>query len=110
MSLAHRLGERITEARQRATLRPEVLARAAGMTPQELSRAESEGRLTSYQLEKVATATGQDMEFFLAAAMDPPVGMLLRSEDGSSPHTTEAIEWFERFIGRYEFVRGLQRE
>ncbi len=106
---ATRLAARIREARERTGLPLEEVAALGGMTAVELRTAEEEGRISTYRLERIAEATHQSIEFFLAAADDEPVSALLRAEDGSGTRTREAIDWFEQFIQRYEFVASLGR-
>lgn len=99
-----RLGQRIAAARERSGLGPWIFARRAGMSADELRAAEAEGRVTTVMLERIAAATGQSIEFFLAAADDEPVGALLRAQDASRSSTRDAVDWFEQFIERYEFL------
>lgn len=103
-SVAVRLGQRIAAARERSGLPVGTLARQVGATADELREAEQTGNLSTMQLERLAGATGQSIEFFLAAADDEPVGALLRAQDASWSSTRSAVDWFEQFIERYEFL------
>ncbi len=104
---ASRLAARIREARERARLPLEEVAALGGMSAAELRAAEEDGRISTYRLERIAEATRQSIEFFLAAADEEPVSALLRAEDGAGTRTRAAIDWFEQFIQRYEFVASL---
>jgi transcriptional regulator with XRE-family HTH domain len=103
-SVAVRLGQRLAAARERSQLPVAALARHIGSTAEELRAAEQGGSLSTRQLERLAAATGQSIEFFLAAADDEPVGTLLRAQDATRSSTRSAVDWFEQFIERYEFL------
>ncbi|MEK6191361.1 MAG: hypothetical protein AABM41_03430 [Chloroflexota bacterium] len=105
-SVAVRLGQRIATARERSGLPIATLARRVGTTADQLRAAERNGSLSTLQLERLAEATDQSIEFFLAAADDEPVGALLRTQDASRSSTRSAVDWFEQFIERYEFLAG----
>lgn len=104
---AARLAARIRDARERSGLAFDEVADRAGLTAQQLRSAENEGRISTFRLERLADATGRSIEYFLAAADPEPVGALLRAEDGTGTSTRAAIDWFEQFIQRYEFVTSL---
>lgn len=104
--VATRLGERVADARERSGLSFGEFADRAGLEPDAIRAAET-GSVTSAQLERIAEASGQSLEFFLAAADEEPVGTLLRAQDGASPQTRAAIDWFEQFVQRYEFLASL---
>lgn len=103
-SVGQRLGQRIAAARERSGIPRGVLARKIGTTADELRAAELDGSLTTIQLERFAGATAQSIEFFLAAADEEPVGALLRDQSGTWSSTRSAVDWFEQFIERYEFL------
>lgn len=105
---AEQLGQRIRQARQLAGMSQAQLAEALGCDQSTVSRLEDGRGLTSDLLTRIAAATNQSIDFFIAPEL--PLAVLLRAQDHDGIDTTEAVRAFSRFVSDYEFLLGLPRD